>query len=244
GDAMILVYPAAERRVWSINATGTAPKLATIDWFERNAGGQIPANDGLFCASLPTVIDACYTLLDRWGTMTFAELFAPAIDLAENGFPVSEYFVEYFVEHRNKLAKYPTTARIFLPDGNAPAPGVNLRNPDLARTLRRIVDAEQKASGDRRARLKAARDFFYRGDLAREMAAFIEDNGGLYRYDDIAGYGVAVEDPVSINYRGYDIYKNPSACQGPVELLMLNLLEGYDLRALGHNTPEYIHVCV
>src|SRR5262245_23533320 len=137
GDAEILIYAAGERKVWSINAAGTAPALATIEWFERNADGRIPPNDGLLCASLPTVIDACYTLLDRWGTMTFVELLAPAIELAENGFPVSEYFAEYFFEHGNKLRKYPTTARIFLPGGSAPAAGANLRNPDLACTLRR-----------------------------------------------------------------------------------------------------------
>jgi gamma-glutamyltranspeptidase/glutathione hydrolase len=245
GDAAILVYVAAEQKIWSINAAGTAPALASIEWFERNAGGKIPANDGLLCASLPTVIDACYTMLDRWGTMTFADALAPAIELAENGFPVSEYFVEYLVEWAGKLRKYPTTARIFLPGGGPPAPGANMRNPDLARTLRRIVDAEQRASGQgRRGALRAARDLFYRGEIAREMAAFIEANGGLYRYDDFANYSVALEEPVSVNYRGLDVYKNPSACQGPTELLLLNMLEGFDLKTLGHNTPEYIHVCV
>jgi len=89
GDAAILVYVAAEQKIWSINAAGTAPALTSIEWFERNAGGRIPANYGLLCASLPTVIDACYTMLDRWGTMTFAEVMEPAIELAENGFPVS-----------------------------------------------------------------------------------------------------------------------------------------------------------
>ena len=245
GDAAILVYDAQTRRVISLNAAGTAPQMATIDWYNRNSGGRIPVNDGLLCASLPTVIDACYVLLSRWGTMTFAELFAPAIELAEDGFPVSEYLVEYFVAHLGKLAKYPTTKRVLLPGGQPLGAGEKLRNPDLARTLRTLVEAEREhQSQGRLAALKAARDRFYCGDIAQTMAKFIEQNGGLYRYNDFAQYSVQIEEPVSANYRGYDIFKNPSATQGPTELMFLNLLEGYDLKALGHNTAEYIHLSV
>ncbi len=245
GDACILIYDAAAKRVVSINASGTAPKLATIDWFNSHAGGRIPVNDGLLSASLPTVIDACYVLLDRWGTMSFTDLLAPAIELAENGFPVSEYLVEYFVEHSAKLSKYETTAKIFLPVGRTPKSGETLCNRDLARTLRKLVEAEQKSlTHGRRTALLAARNRFYKGDIAETMADFCERNGGLYRYEDLAQYTVKVEEPVSVNYRGYDVYKNASATQGPTELMFLNLLEGYDLKALGHNSPDYIHLCV
>lgn len=238
GDAFVLIYNAAQKKVLSINAGGTAPKLATIEWFQQHADGKIPVNDGLLAASLPGAFDACYILLDRWGTMTFAELLAPAIELARAGFPISEFFVDYLTEFAGKLRKHPTTARIYCPAGQPLRPGDILRNPDLARTMEALVAAEQRGG------LKAARDEFYRGDIARAMASFCEQNGGLYRYEDFAEYQAKVEEPVSIHYRGYEVFKNPSATQGPTELFLLNLLEGYDLKALGHNTADYIHTCV
>ena len=245
GDAFVLVYNAARKKVLSINAGGTAPKLATIEWFQQHAGGKIPVNDGLLAASLPGAFDACYILLDRWGTMTFGDLLAPAIELARAGFPISEYFVEFLTECTGKLRKYPATAKIYSTVGQ---PGDILLNPDLARTFEALVAAEQKvvnrSQGCAFRPLKAARDCFYRGDVARTMASFCEQNGGLYRYEDFAEYQAKVEEPVSINYRGYEVFKNPSATQGPTELFLLNLLEGYDLKALGHNTPDYIHTCV
>jgi gamma-glutamyltranspeptidase/glutathione hydrolase len=245
GDAFVLVYSAREKRVISINAGGTAPKLATIDWYQQHAGGKIPVNDTLLSASLPGVVDACYLLLDRWGTMSFAELLAPAIELADAGFPVSEYLADFMSAFESKLRKYPTTAKIYLPNGRVPRPGEILRNPDLARTLKALVEAEQQASGQgRQAALRAARDRFYKGDIARAIGAFSEANGGLYRYEDFAQYAAKVEQPVSINYRGYDVYKNASANQGPTELMLLNLLAGYGLRSLGHNTADYIHASV
>lgn len=245
GDASILIYDASAKRVVSLNAAGTAPKLATIDWYDRNAGGRIPVNDGLLAASVPSIIDACFVLLDRWGTMSFTELLAPAIELAENGFPASEYLVEYFVEHSAKLRKYETTARVYLPEGRTLRAGERLANPDLAKTLRKLVEAEQEHMKDgRRPALRAARDRFYKGDIAQTMAQFCEQNGGLYRYDDFAQYTVKLEDPVSVNYRGYEVYKNPSATQGPTELIFLNLLEGYDLKALGHNSADYLHLSI
>jgi gamma-glutamyltranspeptidase/glutathione hydrolase len=126
-----------------------------------------------------------------------------------------------------------------------PKPGEIFRNPDLANTLKKLVEAEKEnASKGRHEGLRAARDRFYKGDIAREMAAFAETNGGLFRYDDFAEYTAKVEAPVSVNYRGYDVYKNPSASQGPTELIALNLLEGYDLTALGHNSAEFIHTNV
>ncbi|HEY3841112.1 MAG TPA: gamma-glutamyltransferase [Bryobacteraceae bacterium] len=245
GDVNVLIYDAATKKIVSLNGSGPAPHLATIDWYRQNAGGRIPVNDGLLSASMPTVVDACYVLLDRWGTMTFTDLLAPAIELAEEGFPVSEYLVEYFVEHAPKLRKYETTARVYLPDGRILKAGEKLRNPDLARTLKKLVEAEQAHwKLGRQAALQAARDRFYKGDIARTLSQFCEQNGGLYRYQDLARYTVKLEAPVSVNYRGHQVYKNPSANQGPVELMLLNLLEGYDLAALGHNSPDYIHLCV
>ncbi len=243
-DACILIYDARSQKVISINAEGTAPKLATIEWYREHAGGKIPANDGLLSASLPGVVDAWYLLLDRWGTLTFAQVLQPAIELAENGFPLSESLAAA-IDASKKLRKYPSSMKVYFPGGQAPRAGEVFKNPDLARTLKMLVEAERLAAPrGRRAALKAARDRFYRGDIARAMAQFSEENGGLYRYDDFVEYSAKVEEPVSVNYRGYQVYKNPSATQGPAELLVLNLLEGYDLKSMGHNSAAYIHTGV
>ncbi|HEV2401069.1 MAG TPA: gamma-glutamyltransferase [Candidatus Sulfotelmatobacter sp.] len=243
-DAELLVYNAREKKVYSINAEPRAPKLATIDWYEKNNGGKIPESDGLLSGGLPCVVDAWYILLDRWGTMSFEQVLQPAIDLAENGFPLSERGASYIAGSK-KILKYPTTVKVYLPNGHPPKAGDILKNPDLARTLKKLVEAERaNKSKGRHEALKAARDRFYKGDIAHDLAAFSEANGGLFRYEDFAEYTAEVETPVSINYRGYQIYKNPSATQGPTELIALNMLEGYDLKAMGHNSPEFLHTSI
>jgi len=241
-DAVVLVYDARAKKVLSINAEPRAPKLATIEWYEKNSGGKIPVSDGLLSGGLPGVVDAWYILLDRWGTMSFEQVLQPAIDLAENGFLLSEARAHTITSARaQKILKYPSTIKIYKPNGEAPEAGEIFKNPDLARTLKKLVEAERanKAKGRHEA-LKAARDRFYTGDIAREMAAFSEANGGLFRYEDFAEYTAKVETPVSTDYRGYQVYKNPSASQGPTELIALNLLERYDLKALGHNSVDFI----
>ena len=243
-DAVVLVYVAREQKVYSVNAEPRAPKLATIEWYEKNNGGKIPESDGLLSGGLPGVVDAWYVLLDRWGTMSFEQVLEPAINLAENGFPLGESSAED-IANTKKILKYPATVKIYLPDGKLPKPGDLFRNRDLARTLQKLVEAEQASkSRGRHEALKAARDRFYKGDVARDLATFSEANGGLFRYDDFAEYTAEVETPVSINYRGYRIFKNPSASQGPTELIALNLLEGFDLKGLGHNTPDFLHTSV
>src|SRR6478672_1492539 len=137
-DAVVLAYNAREKKVHSINAEGTAPRLATIDWYNKNNGGQIPNSDGLLCASLPGVIDAWYVLLDRWGTMTFAQVLEQAIDVAENGFPIGDALARSIAGSR-KIQKYPTTKKVYFPGSKAPRPGEIFRNPDSARMLRKLV---------------------------------------------------------------------------------------------------------
>ncbi|MBZ5582902.1 MAG: gamma-glutamyltransferase [Acidobacteriia bacterium] len=235
-DAVLLIYDAKQKKVFSLNAEGTAPKLATIEWYKTHQNGKIPVDDSLLAGTVPGVVDAWYILLSRWGTKTFAETLAPAIELAERGVPIGGTL------NSAALRKYPSTARVYAPEGKRWRQGEVFRNPDLARTLRRLVEAEKQAAPQGRlAGLKAARDRFYKGDIAREMAAFSEQNGGLFRYEDFAGYAARVEEPVSIDYRGYTIYKNPSASQGPAELFALNILEGFDLKKMGLNSAEYIH---
>jgi gamma-glutamyltranspeptidase/glutathione hydrolase len=238
-DAVLLVYDAKAQKVWSINAEGTAPKLATIDWYKKNKDGKIPTNDTLLSGTVPGVVDAWYLLLSRWGTRTFGELLAPAIEMAEKGMPVTRAF------NSAALMKWPSSVAVYRPpDGTRWNDNEVFKNPDLARTFRRLVEAEKAAGGNREAGLKAARDRFYRGDIAREMAKFSEENGGLFRYEDFASYTAKVEEPVSTTYRGYTVYKNASASQGPAELFALNILEGYDLKKMGHNSADYIHTSV
>jgi len=236
-DAELLVYDAKSKKVYSVNAEGTAPRLATIEWYKTHNGGKLPVDDGLLAGTVPGVVDAWYILLSRWGTKNFADVLEPAIQLAERGVPIGGGL------NSPALRRYPTTQRLFAPpNGKAWIDGELWKNPDLARTLRRLVDAEKEAMPKgRQAALKAARDRFYKGDIAHEMARFSEGNGGLFRYEDFASYTAKIEDPVSVNYRGYTVYKNPSASQGPAELIALNLLEGYDLKKMGLNSPDYIH---
>src|SRR5215831_7829809 len=243
-DAVILVYDARANKVVSINAEGTAPKLATIEWYKKNLDGKLPESDGLLSGTVPGVVDAWYLLLDRWGTMSFGQVLARAIDLAENGFPIGNGMVRA-ISVVKKIKKYPSTEKVYFPGGRTPEPGEIFRNTDLARTLRKMVEAEkQNARRGRHAALKAARDRFYKGDIARTMGKFSEENGGLFRYEDFASYTAKVETPVSTDYRGYRVYKNKSNTQGPAELILLNMLEGFDLKSMGHNSAEYIHTSV
>lgn len=243
GDAVLLVFDAKTQQVHSINAEGTAPRLATIDWYRKNHGGKLPVDDTLLAATVPGVVDAWFILLDRWGTMSFEQVLAPAIEMAEKGFPVSEGFSR--AAGSKRLRGYPTSVKTYTKNGKPPAPGELWSNPNLAQTMRKMVEAErQNASKGRRAGLQAARDRFYKGDIAHVMGAFSQENGGLLRYEDFASYTAKVETPVSLDYRGYRMYKNASATQGPAELFVLNLLSGYDLKAMGHNSPAYIHTGV
>ena len=237
-DAEILIYDAKTKQPYSINAEAPAPKLATIEWYNKNNGGKIPTNDGLLSGSIPGTVDAWYILLDRWGTMSFEKVLEQAIDTAENGFALPANLARSLAS--SKLAKYPTSKKVY--QSKRYTEGELFKNPDLARTLRKLVETErQNTSKGRHAALKAARDRFYKGDIAQTMAKFSEENGGLFRYEDFANYTAKVETPVSTDYRGYRVYKNMSNTQGPAELILLNMLEGYDLRAMGHNSAEYIH---
>ena len=243
-DAVVLIYDARANKVVSLNAEGTAPRLATIDWYRKNQGGKIPVDDSLLAGTVPGAVDAWFLMLDRWGTMSFAQVLAPAIEMAENGFPLGDRLAAGIAGSK-KLRKYPSSVKVYFSGGQSPRAGEIFKNPDLARTLRKLVEAEQENAGKgRHEALRAARDRFYKGDIARTMGRFSEENGGLFRYEDFAVYTAKFEEPVSTDYRGYRVYKNASATQGPAELFLLNLLESYDLKALGLNTVGYIHTSV
>ena len=254
-----------------INGQGIAPKLATREFFlERakhpgdagelvyrgapeyvsiGAGGSTPGaipSAGILAATVPGVLDAVVTALDHFGTKSLAQVMQPAIELAD-GFPIDELRVHYIDMTHKILERWPTSARIFLPNGQVPKVGDVFRQPDLARTLRDIVAAEKHAAAihtgpaGRHAGLMAARDFFYKGQFAKRVSDFSEANGGLLRAGDMAAFHAKLEQPTMVRYRGYEVYKTGFFAQGPVLLEMLNILEGYDLRSMGHNSPDYIH---
>ena len=184
-DAQLLIYDAKAKKVGHINAEGTAPKLATIEWYKTHNGGKLPVDDGLLSGTVPGVVDAWYIMLSRWGTKSFADCWrrrsswrCAACPSARR--PEFPRLADAIPQPRSSIAP---------PDGKAWHDGSVVQNPDLARTLRRLVEAEKEAlPKGRLAGLKAARDRFYKGDIAREMAQFSEENGGLFRYEDFANY--------------------------------------------------------
>jgi gamma-glutamyltranspeptidase/glutathione hydrolase len=253
GECPILIYSAKDKKVFAISGQGVAPKAATIEWFKKNNIELIP-DDGFLPATTPAVVDSIVLALDRFGTMTFAQVAAPAIDLAENGFPMYGSFRSTILQIEPRLhEEWPSSAKVFLPDGKVPAIGDVFVQKDLARTLKRLVEAEtQSKKKGRSAGLHAVRERFYKGDIAREIVKYQREfkskdsNGfvsaGLFTEEDLASYQGHIEEPAKVSYRGIDVYKLPFWSQGPVMLEMLNLLEGYDLASLRHNTADYVHL--
>jgi len=237
GEVPILIRTPAGA-VSAINGQGPAPGLATREAFLER--GEIPA-EGVEVACVPGVLDAGIVALLRFGTRSFEEVVAPAIELAE-GFPFTELLEERLRRNEASVRKWPTSAAILLPGGKAPRPGDLLVQRDLAATLRDLVAAERAKRGEgREAGLEAVRDRFYRGPIARRIAEFVEKEGGFLRAEDFAAFRAEVEEPVKTSFRGYEVYKCGFWCQGPALLETLNILEGFDLRAMGQNSPRYVH---
>lgn len=223
-DMFVLFYNAKTGEVKFINGTGFAPQAATIDYYKSKGG--IPG-DGALSVSVPGAVGGAVMAMQRFGTKPLADVFAPAIEIAEGGFPVTEALARGLESSRAKLAKYPSTTRIWFKDGKPLQVGDIMRNPDLARTLRTI--AAQGA------------DSFYRGSIAKNTAAFLKANGGLITEADLASYQPYEDTPIHVNYHGTDVYECPPNSQGFVMLEALNILEGYDLKKMGHNTAPYLH---
>lgn len=241
GVAPILLFDAAGRQVRSISGLGWWPTATDRDYFARECGGAIPT--GVRRCVLPAAADAWLTALGRFGTLSLAAVAAPAIALAEDGFAVYNFLRENIAEEAAGIARWPSSAAVFLPGGRVPAVGERFRQPDLARTLRLLVEAEAGAAGrGRAAAIGAARDRFYRGDIAERIAAFHAEQGSWLTLDDLRDFAVEVEEPLSVRYRGFDIYGCGPWCQGPVALQALAILEGYDLAALGHNSADALHL--
>lgn len=241
GEAPMIIYLAKTREVVVINGQGTAPQAATPAMFAGRT--SIPAN-GPLAATVPAVVDAATLALARYGTRSLAEVLAPAIRLAD-GFPMYEFLSRYLASERRGSEPYADTMRTYYPEGRVTRAGETFRQPNLARTLRMLVDAEAAARAAGATRVEAigrARDAFYTGDFARRLAAAVTRDGGVMTADDLAGYRSKVEPAYSVTYRGYTVHKAGPWNQSPVLLQTLNLLEGFDLKAMGHLSADSIHV--
>ena len=252
----VTVRPNAKaNEVVVIEGMGTAPAKATREFFVNRskeaaaadrptmagaASGAIPST-GPLSATVPAVLDACVVALDQFGTKSLAEVMQPAIELAD-GFPLDELRVDYIKSRGPVFSKWPDAKRIFMPNGQTPKVGDVFVQADLARTLRAIVAAEKRNAGKgRHGALLAARDYFYRGPIGKRIGDYMQANGGLIAASDLAGWRATVGAPTRGEYRGYEVFKTGFWAAGPMLIEVLNLLEGYDLKKLGHNSPEYIH---
>jgi gamma-glutamyltranspeptidase/glutathione hydrolase len=248
GECVALVHDARRGETFAVSGQGTAPALATIDAFRGRGLDRIPTGPGPeahLSFTVPGAVDAYLTVLETFGTKSVSEVLAPAIDYAERGFPMYEYMHRLLAipESRAQFALYPPGgADVFYPGGRVPDPGELLTQPALAGTLGRLVEAAARSHGHRAAGIAAARERFYRGDVAATIGGFSERLGGLLRASDLAGYRAGLEPPVRATFEGREIVGQSAWTQGPVLMQALGMLARFDLRALGHNSARYIHV--
>ena len=241
GVAPIMIYLKERDEVLTISGLGWWPKAASINHFVQNFDSSVPI--GLLRTVLPAAPDAWITALQRYGTMSFSDVAAASIRYARDGFSMHYVMRDYIVAHEDTYSKWPSNAEIYLPAGRVPNVGENFIQTDLARSIQYMVDEEKAAAGKGRdAGLKAARDAFYKGDLAQAIVKFHAENEGWVTEEDLAGYTSAIEAPVRMQFRGMDVYTCDAWCQGPVMQQMISLLKGYDLDSFDHNSAEYIHL--
>jgi len=229
GDAFALVYLSRSNELKALNASGRAPYAASLETL-RNLGYQKMPETGIHTVTIPGALDGWCLLLEKYGTMSLAQVLAPAIELAEHGFPVTEIIGHTWKMSNAKLQSNASAAHAYLMAGRAPEPGDVVVQADLAITFKKIAEGR--------------RDVFYRGEIAEAIVACSQENGGLITIQDLNAHTSTWVTPISTNYRGYDIYECPPNSQGLVALLALNILEGYELQSLGHNTPGYLHLLI
>ncbi len=255
GEAPTLIYSADRGRAYAVNGHGVAPREATIERF-RQMGIELIPGDGFLPAGVPAAVDAYITALAVFGTMPLQEVIAPALELAGEGFPMFPELHGAIAGNLPRWQKhYPSSVEVFAPGGKAPEIGQVFAQPDWADALSLLVEAERKAARKGRvAGLRAARDVFYKGEIARAIVKFAratevmdasgKPHAGLFTEQDFSDYSARVEDPVAVDYRGLTVHKCSTWCQGPVFLQQLTLLEGFELAAMGHNNPDYIHTVI
>jgi gamma-glutamyltranspeptidase/glutathione hydrolase len=254
GEVPILIYSPKEQKTYAISGQGFSGKAATVDYFRKLKIDLIPG-DGYLPATVPAAFGSWAFALLRFGTLTLKDVLTPVIDYAESGFPVYPSLHSALVRLSRKFREqWPSSAAVYLPGGKVPAVGELHKNPDWAATLKKAVDVEsrEKKRG-REDAIQAAIDFWYRGEVAEKIVAFMETpikdasgrkHAGLLTKDDFAAWKPIADVPVTVDYRGLSVYKCPPWTQGPVFLQQLRLLEGFDLAKMGHNSATYIHTVI
>lgn len=229
GDLFALVWDAKTQQLYGLNASGRSPKALTRAYFQKNGYTKIPSH-GPLPVSVPGCVDGWFELHQRFGKLPIKSILQPAIDYAREGFPVSELIAYYWQRSVPVLRDYPNFLETFTIQGRAPQKGELFKNPHLAATYDLIAEG--------------GRDAFYRGKIARIIADYVQRNGGFLSYEDLASHRSEWVEPLSITYRGYEVWELPPNGQGIAVLQLLNILEGYDLKSFGFGSPEYIHTFV
>ncbi|MFO7873534.1 MAG: gamma-glutamyltransferase [Bacteroidales bacterium] len=227
GDLFAIVWDAEEETLRGLNASGRSPQDLTLDYFVENEYTSIPPR-GPLPVSVPGAVDGWFELHQAFGRLDMDQVLQPAIDYAREGFPVTELIAYYLERSAPVLKQFPNFEDTYMPDGSMPEKGEIFRNPYLANTYETLATE--------------GRDVFYEGEIARTIATYIQENGGFLSYDDMAAHKAEWVDPVSTNYRGYDVWQLPPNGQGIAVLQILNILEGYDLASKGLFSPEYLHL--
>ena len=241
GVAPMVIHLAERDETITIAGLGGWPRAARLSTFIEQHGGAIPY--GILRSVVPSAPDAWILALERYGTMSFGDVAAAAIRYAREGFTMHPVMAHFIDRYADGYRRWPANAAIWLPGGRAPREGERFVQADLARSMQFMVDEERAASSRGRvAGLHAARDAFYRGDLATAMVRYHHDNGGWLSAEDLASYRSEITPPLRTPFAGMDVYTCGPWCQGPVLLQTLSLLKGVDLKALGHNTPAYVHL--
>ncbi len=247
GETQALIYHPGLKKVIGINGLGVAPTGATAEYF-RSRGMQFPPEFGPLAAVTPGTPGALMVMLAEYGTMSLAQVLAPALQMAEQGFAIEAQLANSIHANRERIKQWKYSPSVFLPntgqEREAPLAGQIFRQADLAATFRKLIEAEQQALRRRRPRkeaIMAAYDRFYRGDIAEEIVRAVQEEGGLFTREDLANWQVKIEEPFSTTYRGVEVYKLQQWQQGPAMLQALNILENADLRGMGYNSAQYIH---
>jgi gamma-glutamyltranspeptidase/glutathione hydrolase len=227
GDLFALIWSADKNKLYGLNASGKSPRALKLSFFKENGYELIPSY-GPLPVSVPGCVDGWFEMHDMFGRLPIKDILQPAITYARDGFPVTEVIAYYLAKGTDLLKEYPNIKEVYMPKGKAPVKGEIFRNPLLANTLDKIV--------------KGGRNEFYRGSIARDIDAFMKKQGGFLSFDDLYRHNSEWVEPVSSNYRGYDVWELPPNGQGIAALQILNILEGYDIAAMGFGSADYIHV--
>jgi gamma-glutamyltranspeptidase/glutathione hydrolase len=226
GDLFAIIWDAKTQKLYGLNASGRSPYDLSLDYFLKNGYKKIPAH-GPLPVSVPGAVDGWFAMHKKFGSMKMSKILQPAIDYAKNGFPVSELIAYYMKANARVLKKYPGFKETYMPNGRMPAKGEIFKNPRLAKTFEIIA--------------KGGRDAFYKGEIAQKIVDYVRAQGGFLSMRDFEDHHSDWVEPISVNYRGYDIWELPPNGQGTAALQMLNILENFDIASMGFGSDEYMH---